>query len=118
MRVGLIRAAAGDLVFNPHLLLGSQIKAASQSISSYFDDIDTSLDKGRSVKKAVSGDDINAIMKRMIHSSRLSGFQHAAKHVKKQMPALYGRKIQRAAAKRADKVNDLMVKSTKNWLKQ
>lgn len=117
MRVGLIRAAAGDLIFNPSLLLGSQIKAASKSIASYFDDIDSSLDQGSSVKQAVSGDDINAIMKRMIHSSRLSGFQHAAKHVKKQMPALYGRKIQRAAAKRADKVNDLMVKSTKSWLK-
>jgi len=117
MRVGLLRAAKGDLVLNPHLLLERQIKATSKAISSYFDDIDTSLDKGRSIKKAVSGDDIHAIMKRMIHSSRLSGFQHASKHTKKSMPVLYGRKIQRSASKRAGKVNDLMVGSTKQWLK-
>jgi hypothetical protein len=116
MKAGLLRAAAGDLVLNPFLLLSGQISSASHALAIYFDGIDSSLDDGSSLAKAVTGDDISRVMKRMIHSSRLTGFQHAAQHTKRPMPALYGRKIQQAAARRADKVNSLMVGSTKSWL--
>ena len=112
----LLRLAAGDLVFNPHLLLGNQISSAASSLSSYFDGIDSSLDKGLSVGDAVTPDQVRSAMQRLIHTSRLSGFQHAAKYTKKPMPALYGRKIAKSAQKRASNVDRFMVGSTKNWL--
>lgn len=109
--------AAGGLVFNVYSQLEKQIGAASSAIANHFDEIDSALDQGLSVKKASRGQRIEVITRRLISSARLAGFQHGAKHTKKRMPALYGREVDKDASKRARKVNKLMRRTTRRRLR-
>lgn len=112
-----IQAARHPMVFSPYTSLESQIKAAASGISSYFDEIDSALDKGARIKKAVTKEKIEPVMRRLITSSRLLGYQHASAISKKKMPALYGKEIKDVATRRAAKVDKLMRRTTRRVLK-
>lgn len=115
----IIGVGTKPLVFNPYLLMRSQIAAASRDIASHFDEIDTSLDKGTSVKTAVrQSRGLRAVMNRVIASARITGFQHGAAHSKKKMPPVYGRKVQEASEQRAKKVNRMMRRTTRRVLRK
>ncbi len=109
---------AAGLVYNPYLHLDNQIRSASKGLTEVFSDIDTALDKGRSVRHAVNGDRISAVMRKTLAQARLEGFQAAAKHAKVQMPVLYGQRILNTTRVRAAKINDLMNRTTRKTLRR
>lgn len=109
--------SSGELIFNPYTAVEAQINAAAKSLSVYFGEIDSSLDDGVSVKKALKRGSIESNMRRLLSSSRLIGFQHAAAVTRARMPALYGRDIASSAEKRASKVDRWMHRTTKRVLK-
>lgn len=108
---------ASSLVYNPHAALSSQIASAAKSIEALFSEIDSSLDKGKTVKEAVRGRKVTATMHRVIASARLHGFLHASQHSKKLMPSDYGNVIRGEAEKRAARVNRLMRRTSKRVLR-
>ena len=117
MRKHFQHLAAGDLIFNPYSQLERQIKLATDRVSKHFDSIGAAMNKGQKVKKAVQqAGELNAALKRVIVSSRLSGFAHGSKYVKKALPAEYGSLVSAAATKRAKKINKLMKLTTKKGL--
>src|SRR4051812_3885766 len=108
---------AGGLVFNPYLNLEKRIQGAAKSLDSVFTEMDHALDKGQGIKKATKGDRIGDSLRSHLAFARLEGFQHAAKHSKKPMSALYGQKIGRASRVRAERVNGWMNDFTQKQLK-
>jgi|SRR5581483_3118102 len=109
--------AGNPLILSPHSSMASQIKAAAGGLSSYFDEIDSSLDKGKGIKQSIVKDKVAPIMRRLVVSSRMLGYSHAAKVSKKSMPALYGKDVRAGAEKRGAKVDKLMRRTTKRTLK-
>ena len=109
--------AASAWVFNPHAQLSQQIKEASKSIAATFSEIDSQLDKGKSIARALQGRKFTAAMHRGIASARMHGFLYAANHSKKMMPANYGYTVRSAAEKRAAAVNRMMRRTSKKVLK-
>jgi hypothetical protein len=124
----LIQVIAGPVpsipaVFNPHAMMEHQIKVSSNHVRAFFDEIDSALDKGESVKNAIRSpkgglqdDRFDGIFSRLISQARLAGFGHGASVSKKSMPAMYGRDVSDRANVRASKVNDWMKRSTRKWL--
>jgi hypothetical protein len=110
--------AAWGLVYNAHAALDSQIAAAAKSIEDAFSEIDSSLDRGSTVRDAVRDQQVTAAMHRVIASARLHGFLHGAERSKKHMPADYGTVIRGEAEKRAATVNHLMRRTSKRVLKE
>ena len=115
--VSRVIEAAWGTVYNPHSALDSQIAAASKSIADTFSEIDSSLDKGKTIKEALYGRRVTAAMHRVIASARLHGFLHGAERSKKHMPANYGTVIRADAEKRAAEVNRLMRRTSKKVLR-
>lgn len=109
--------AAGELVFNPYTHLHKQIRSAANDIGSYFDDIDSAIEDGDSVKSVVRKRRIQGSMQQIIHSARLTGFQIASKHGKKRMPLDYGLTVGTEARARAKKVDRQMYRTTKTVLR-
>ena len=109
--------AASDLVYNPHLHLQGQIKAASKIISEYFDEVDASLDDGKTITQSLAGrKQIQKSMQNLIHSARLQGFQLGSRLSKRQMPVGYGKELWAKAGRQADNVNRLMTRTTRRRL--
>lgn len=116
--------AANPNVLNPYFQMQHQLSASAKAVSGYFEEIDSALDKGASVKNAVrnpSGgglqdDRLEGIFRRIITQSRLAGFSHGAQLSKKAMPALYGRDVAARADLRAGKVNAWIKGTTKKQL--
>ena len=110
--------AAQSYVYNPYSQLAKTINSAADTLAGYFNEIDFALDKGKSVKQAIGSEDkIRSVVKRIISSARLEGFQHGAKVTKMKMPSMYGNVIKSAADRRASKVNKWMNGTTKNVLR-
>lgn len=109
---------AGGLVYNPHLQLDNQIKSASGKLTEIFSDIDSALEKGRTIRHAVNSDRIGSVLQKTLATARLEGFQTAAKHAKTPMPAMYGRRIMDTTRLRASKINDLMNRTTRRTLRR
>jgi len=109
--------AAKPLIFNPYSAMSAQIKAAGNAIGEHFDGVEYLLGKGRQIKEAVYDSDIEKALHRSLATSRLMGFQDAAKYSKANMPALYGREIASRASKRAAWVNKKMLKTSSKVLK-
>jgi hypothetical protein len=108
---------AGALLFSPYSILNQQLNTASDIIAAHFNEIESAISKGISIKGAVRGKKNKVAIRRAIVSARLAGFQHGAKHSKKRMPANYGSQIAATAEKRASKVNTLMKRTTKKRLR-
>ena len=122
MRIVLVRSEiiAGKkkpLIFNPYAAVEQQISAASSTLAGMFSEIDSALDKGKTIKQAVHGTKIEAVMHRAIASSRLSGFMHGAKYSGKNMPSNYGRDIGAFAEKRAAFVGRSVRRTTRRTLR-
>lgn len=117
IRPRFLLLASSDYVYNPHLHLQGQIKAASKIIAEYFDDVDAALDTGKTISQSLAGrKQIHKSMQVLIHSARLQGFQLGSKVSKKQMPVGYGKELWAKAGRRADNVNRLMNRTTRRRL--
>lgn len=116
----MIAIYAAANVFNPYLNLKGHIKTASKSLSAVLSEIDSRLDQGKGRKSAVNhvDGDIRSVMQKHLATARMEGFQHAAKISKVSMPVLYGKQIGDAASKRAGRVNDWMLDTTRRTLKR
>ena len=110
--------SAAGLIYNPYLALDGQISATANDLTDVFGEIDSALDKGVGIKKAVMGDRVSAALRSRLAAARVQGFQHAAKYAKSRMPSLYGRTASDFAKKRAAKVNDWMNGTTRRTLKR
>ncbi|MDE2099972.1 MAG: hypothetical protein KGL39_22150 [Patescibacteria group bacterium] len=115
--VELAAAKKNPYVFSSHAAMSANIKAAAGQVGDYFDEIDSSLDKGSKIKKAVVRDKVAPPMRRLIVAARLNGFHAGAQVSKKVMPSLYGRDIRDAADRRSQKVDKLIRQATRRWLK-
>lgn len=109
---------AGGLIYNPYLNLDHQIKSASKGLTEVFSDIDSALDKGRTIRHAVNSDRISAVMRKNLAYARLEGFQAASKHAKTPMPVLYGKRIMDTTRVRAAQINDMMNRTTRKTLRR
>jgi hypothetical protein len=115
--MGLIIEAGLAKIYNPYAHLDRPIKVASDKLADVFGDIDTALDKGKSLKKAVKGNAIGEILQKHIETARMEGFMHGAAVAKTKVPTLYSRTVRRAAEKRSGKVNAWMDDTTRKRLK-
>lgn len=116
MAVGGIYAGK-SLIFNPYAQMDREIAAATKHIQNVFENIDAALDKGKSVEAAISVGTVQPVIHRIVATSRLSGFMHAAKHSGAKVPMTYGKTIGDKSAARAAKVARLMKRTTRKVLK-
>lgn len=105
--------AQDEVVFNAHSQMRRYIDNAHKAVFRKFDEMDAALEGGVPIRDAVVGDKIRAAMHNLIGSARLTGFRHASELTGKRMPALYGRDIRINAQRRAEKVNSLMLRTTR-----
>jgi len=117
IRPRFLLLASSDYVFNPHLHIQGQIKAASKIIAEYFGEVDAAIDTGKTIQQSLAGrKQIHKSMQVLIHSARLQGFQLGSKVSKKQMPVGYGKELWAKAGRRANNVDRLMNRTTRRRL--
>ncbi len=109
----MILLAQDETVFNAQRQMRRHIDAAHKAVFRQFDQMDAALEDGKAIKDVVMGDRIRAAMHNLIGSARLMGFRHASQVTGKSMPVLYGRDIRINAERRAEKVNSLMLRTTR-----
>lgn len=105
--------AQDEVIFNAHSQMRRHIDHAHKAVFRKFDEMDAALGGGAPIRDVAVGDKIRAAMHNLIGSARLLGFRHASEVTGKHMPALYGRDIRINAEKRAEKVNSLMMRTTR-----
>lgn len=108
--------AGGVAFFNARQQMKPNIDRAHRGIYSHLQAVDSRLQDGVALSKAVNGLKIKSSMDVLISASRLKGFQQASTISGAMMPVDYGKEIAAAAADRATEVDKMMARTTKRRL--